>query len=102
MIGPTQPSAELKKHMSTNLPKGKTIIDVFSDFIGYLFKSTRTLFVSSDPNAERRWNSMSHEIEFVLTHPNEWGGSQQSQLRVPPSKQGLSLAPKRDFLESTS
>ena len=98
MIGPTQPSAELKNHMSTDLPRGKTIIDVFSDFMGYLFRSTRTLFVSSDPNAENRWNSVSHKIELVLTHPNGWGGSQQSQLRaaavragiVPGTREGLS------------
>ena len=98
MIGPTQPSAEMKKHMSTDLPRGKTIIDVFSDLMGYLFESTRTLFVSYDPNAERRWNSVSHEIEFLLTHPNEWGGPQQSQLRaaavragiVPGTQEGLS------------
>jgi len=98
MIGPTQPSAELKKHMSTSLPRGKTIIDVFSDFMGYLFKSTRTLFVSSDPNAESRWNSVSHKIELVLTHPNGWGGPQQNQLRtaavqagiVPDTQEGLS------------
>jgi len=89
MIGPTQPSAELKNHMSTDLPRGKTIIDVFSDFIGYLFSSTKALFVSSDPNGERRWNSLSREIELVLTHPNGWIGSQQSQLRTAAVRAGI-------------
>ena len=84
--------------MTTTLPKGKTIVDVFSDFMRYLFDSTKTLFVSSDPNGERRWNAVSHEIELVLTHPNGWGGLQQSQLRtaavragiVPDTQEGLS------------
>ena len=89
MIGPTQPSAELKNYMSSDLPKGKTIIDVFSDLIGYLFRSTRMLYVSSDPSAESRWNSLSHEIELVLTHPNGWGGSQQSQLRAAAVRAGI-------------
>jgi hypothetical protein len=68
--------------MSTNLPRGKTIVDVFSDFIRYLFDSTKALFIASDQNGERRWNSVSDKIELVLTHPNGWGGPQQSQLRT--------------------
>src|ERR1700749_1632619 len=83
MMGPTEPTAELKDQMSTNLPEGKTIVDVFADFMRYLFNSTKALFVSSDPNGERRWNkSVSNGIELVLTHPNGWGGPQQSQLRT--------------------
>ena len=89
MIGPTQPSEELKNHMSSDLPRGKTIIDVFSDLISYLFRSTRALYVSSDPTAEHRWNSLSREIELVLTHPNGWGGSQQSQLRAAAIRAGV-------------
>lgn len=98
MIGPTEPSAEMKKHMSTKLPRGKTIIDVFSDFMRYLFDSTKALYISSDPNAESRWNSVSQKIELVLTHPNGWGGFQQCQLRtaavraniIPGTQEGLS------------
>ena len=68
--------------MSTELPMGKNIVDVFSDFMRYLFNSTKTLFISSSPNGEHRWNSVSNNIELVLTHPNGWGGPQQSQLRT--------------------
>ncbi|KAF9650933.1 hypothetical protein BDM02DRAFT_3127282 [Thelephora ganbajun] len=68
MIGPTKPSAILKDQMSTNLPRGKTITDVFSDFMSYLFDSTKALFISSDQNGEHRWNSVPREIELVLTH----------------------------------
>ena len=64
------------------LPKGKTIVDVFSDFMRYLFDSTKILFISSDQNGENLWNSVSSNVELVLTHPNEWGGPQQSQLRT--------------------
>ena len=82
MLGPTGPPAGLKDQMSTELPVGKTIVDVFSDFMSYLFDSTKTLFVSSDRNGENRWNSVSGAIELVLSHPNGWGGPQQSQLRT--------------------
>ena len=82
MISPTELSGELKQLMSKDLPKGKTIIDVFSDFMRYLFDSTKTLYISTDPAAESRWNSVANEIELVLTHPNGWSGPQQSQLRT--------------------
>ena len=82
MLGPRGPPPALRAHMSTDLPTGKTIVDVFSDFMRYLFDSTKALFISSDQNGEIRWNSVSRSIELVLTHPNEWGGPQQSQLRT--------------------
>ena len=82
MLGPKGPPAGLRNQMSTTLPRGKTIVDVFSDFMRYLFDSTKALFISSDQNGEHRWNSVSSKIELVLTHPNGWGGPQQSQLRT--------------------
>lgn len=96
LLGPTEPPPTLKAQMSKELPKGKTIVDVFSDCMSYLFNSTKTLFVSSDQTGELRWSSVSDKIELVLTHPNGWGGPEQSQLRtaavrakiVPDTKEG--------------
>ena len=82
LLGPTGPPAALKAQMSTDLPMGKTIVDIFSDFMRYLFDSTKALFISSDQNGEHRWNSVSGNIELVLTHPNGWGGPQQQKLRT--------------------
>ena len=86
----------MKNHMSTELPRGKTIVDVFSDFMRYLFDSAKALFISSDQNGRHRWNSVSNNIELVLTHPNGWGGPEQKQLRdaaaradiIPDTKEG--------------
>ena len=79
----------MKDQMSTRLPKGKTIIDVFADFMRYLFDSAKALFKSSEPNGELRWDSISNSIELVLTHPNGWGGPQQAQLRNAAVKAGI-------------
>ena len=75
--------------MCTRLPKGKTIIDVFADFMRYLFDSTKALFKASEPSGELRWDSVSDSIELVLTHPNGWGGPQQSQLRTAAVRAGI-------------
>jgi len=75
--------------MSTRLPKGKTTVDVFADFMGYLFDSTKALFETSEPNGELKWNSVSKNIELVLSHPNGWGGPQQAKLRAAAIQAGI-------------
>ena len=89
MISPTEPPAAMKDQMDTQLPKGKTIIDVFADFMRYLFDSTKELFKASEPNGELRWDRVSDTIELVLTHPNGWRGPQQTQLRTAAVRAGI-------------
>jgi hypothetical protein len=91
MLSPMELPVAMKNQMSTNLPKGKTIIDVFADFMRYLFDSAKALFKSSDPNGNIRWDSISKSIELVLAHPNGWGGPQQTQLRNAAVKAGIVL-----------
>jgi len=86
MLSPSELSAEMVDQMSMELPKGKAIVDVFADFMRYLYDSTEALFKSSEPNV--KWDSIS-VIELVLTHPNGWKGPQQSQLRTAAVKAGL-------------
>ena len=81
MLSPVDLPGEMMDQMSTDLPTGKTIVDVFADFMRYLFHSTRKVFKELEPNGELRWDSISESIELVLTHPNGWGGPQQAQLR---------------------
>ena len=89
MISPTELPAAMKDQMNTQLPKGKTIVDVFADFMRYLFDSTKELFKASEPSGELRWDTVSDTIELVLTHPNEWGGPQQTQLRTAAVRAGI-------------
>ena len=89
MLSPAELPAAMKEQMSTELPRGKTIVDVFADFMRYLFDSTKELFKASEPNGELRWDSISRSIELVLTHPNGWGGPQQTQLRAAAVKAGI-------------
>jgi len=50
--------------------------------MSYLLDSTRELFKDSVPNRDVRLDSVSNDIELVLTHPNEWGDPQQTRLRT--------------------
>ena len=75
--------------MTMELPKGKTIVNVFADFMGYLFESTKALFKASEPNGDLRWDSVANSIELILTHPNGWAGPQQAQLRTAAIEAGI-------------
>jgi len=72
--------------MSMELPRRKTTVDVFADYMRYLFDSTEEMFKTLELIV--RWDLIS-EIELVLTHPNGRGGPQQSQLRSAAIKAGI-------------
>lgn len=73
--------AEVKKHMTTELPKGKTIVDLFADFIRYLFDSTIAYIKEAEPTGELLWKNFEPTVELILTHPNGWEGQQQEVMR---------------------
>ena len=81
MLSPLDLPAAITDQMSTELPEGKMIIDVFADFMRYLFHSTRKLFKDLELSGELKWNSILESIELVLTYPNGWGSLQQAHLR---------------------
>lgn len=63
------------------LPRGKTVIGVFADFLRYLFTCARTYILETHANGLDLWASFKDRIEFILTHPNGWEGAQQAQMR---------------------
>lgn len=89
MLSPTEIPDAMKDQMSTQLPKGKSIVAVYADFMRYLFESTKELFKASEPNGELRWGSISKSIQLVLAHPNGWGGTQQTKLRTAAINAGI-------------
>jgi len=89
MLSPSGLPREMEDRMSRELPEGKIIVDIFADFMRFLFHSTRKLFKDLEPSGEDGWNSISNSIELVLTHPNGWGGPQQAHLRNAAVKAGI-------------
>jgi hypothetical protein len=58
------------------LPRGKTVVDVFADFLAYLYRSTKIFIEQSFDGSP--WRSLEENIKFVLCHPD---GLQSSQIR---------------------
>jgi hypothetical protein len=67
--------------MTADLPKGKSLQDIFADFIRYLFDSAKAFIQESEPMGQELWESLKHGIDLVLSHPNCWEGHEQGFLR---------------------
>jgi len=67
--------------MTAELPKGKSIQDLFADFLRYLFDSAKAYIQESEGMGEMIWESLEHNIDLVLSHPNGWEGREQEFLR---------------------
>jgi hypothetical protein len=80
-LSPKELPEAAKKHMTANLPKGKSKQDVFSDFIRYLFDSAKAFIRESEPMGEKLWESLEPNIDLILSHPNGWDGREQEILR---------------------
>lgn len=63
------------------LPLKKTAVDVFADFLAYLFACTRRYILETHASGASLWNSVQQRIDFVISHPNGWEGPQQARLR---------------------
>ena len=63
------------------LPLNKTVVEVFGDFLRYLLECASSYIQDTHPNGPDVWHSVKSDIHFVLSHPNGWEGTQQSEMR---------------------
>ena len=55
--------------------------EVFGDFLRYLLECASSYIQNNHVNGADLWNSIKSHIDFVLSHPNGWEGTQQSEMR---------------------
>ena len=63
------------------LPLNKTVAEVFGDFLRYLLECASIYIQDTHANGPDLWDSVKSDIDFVLSHPNGWEGTQQSEMR---------------------
>jgi hypothetical protein len=67
--------------MTVELPAGKSLQDLFVDFIRYLFDSAKAFIQEREPMGKEFWKNLKSNIDLVLSHPNGWEGREQEFLR---------------------
>ncbi|TFK50906.1 hypothetical protein OE88DRAFT_1630799 [Heliocybe sulcata] len=73
----------------SRLPVFKTIIDVFADFLSYLFTCAKDYIRTAHAAGDALLRSLEGNIDFVMGHPNGWGGLQQQRMRKAAVEAGL-------------
>ncbi|KAG6919191.1 hypothetical protein DXG01_008489 [Tephrocybe rancida] len=63
------------------LPRRKTAVHVFGDWLAYLYQCTRNFITDTHGNGAALWNAVENSVQFVLSHPNGWEGAQQTKMR---------------------
>jgi hypothetical protein len=63
------------------LPEGKTAIDVFADFLRYLYQCAQKYIEETHFSGVELWENLQPTSEFILAHPNGWEGAQQGMMR---------------------
>ena len=57
------------------------MVQVFADFLKYLLECASSYIQQAHLNGPDLWNSVKTHIDFVLSHPNGWEGTEQSEMR---------------------
>ena len=57
------------------------MVEVIADFLRYLLECASSYIQDTHANGPDLWNSVKSDIDFVLSHPNGWEGTQQSDMR---------------------
>ena len=63
------------------LPLDKTVVEVFADFLRYLLECASSYIQDTHVNGPDLWVSVLDRIDFVFSHPNGWGSTEQSEMR---------------------
>lgn len=61
------------------LPPGKSVVDILTDFIRYLFRCAKSFFEAH--HSHSLWLSVEDSIEYIFAHPSCWEGVQQQLYR---------------------
>lgn len=69
------------------LPRGKTVVDVFADFLKYLNQCAKIYI--EETHVDGASLLASGKFEYILTHPNAWEGAQQTLMRKAAVQAGL-------------
>ncbi|CAE7193333.1 unnamed protein product [Rhizoctonia solani] len=64
-----------------DLPPGVTLRQIYTDFLGYLLKHTKSYFVDRILDGRQIWERYSPTMEVIIAHPNGYGLTQQAFLR---------------------
>lgn len=80
-LAPRALCKKLPAGYAPTLPRGLSTVDIFADFMEYLFACAESYFKDSHALGESVWDTVKADVLFILSHPNGWGGAEQVVMR---------------------
>ena len=80
-LAPKEFCKKLPADYAPALPRGVGVVDVFADFMDYLFSCAEAYIKDSHAFGKSVWHAVEEDIIFILSHPNGWGGLEQVTMR---------------------
>ncbi|KAF8755230.1 ATP binding [Rhizoctonia solani] len=84
------PHIEEEAKITTALPPGVNLGQIYADFLRYLLKYTQEYFEDRILDGKSIWERYSPNMEVVIAHPNGWGLREQTFLRKAAVDAGVS------------
>ncbi|KAG8913582.1 hypothetical protein FRC00_002091 [Tulasnella sp. 408] len=72
-----------------HLPPGRDVVDVFGDFLKYMYDCVKIHILGTRIDGNALWSSLGGTAHFILSHPNGWGSYQQGKMREAAIRGGL-------------
>ena len=88
-LAPKALCKKLPAGYAPTLPAGLSIVDIFADFMKYLFTCAESYIKDSHAFGNSVWDSVKEDVIFILSHPNGWEGAQQGAMRKAAVKANL-------------
>ncbi|KZT22435.1 hypothetical protein NEOLEDRAFT_1180846 [Neolentinus lepideus HHB14362 ss-1] len=71
------------------LPAFTTITTIVADFLMYLYECAKEYIRTTHAAGDALLRSLDGDIDFVMGHPNGWGGLQEQMMRIAAVQAGL-------------
>ncbi|KAG8777728.1 hypothetical protein FRC16_004059 [Serendipita sp. 398] len=71
------------------LPRGVSLVQVYSDFIGYIYRATKSFFINNNPNGQQMWNRFGDQMPIIFCTPNGWDICQHAVLTQASIRAGI-------------
>ena len=80
-LAPKALCKKLPARYAPALPYDLSVVDIFADFMNYLFACAESYIKDSHAFGGSVWESVKADVIFILSHPNGWGGAEQVTMR---------------------
>ncbi|KAG8807085.1 hypothetical protein FRC17_004661, partial [Serendipita sp. 399] len=71
------------------LPRGTSLVQVYADFIRYIYKVTKNFFTNKTPTGQQIWSRLENRMPIIFCVPNGWDIRQHAVITDAAKRSGI-------------